>query len=67
MGLKARFHETTKIEKINHRCIQIDRWVKETCGHRPMDIGTILADDKTFFSNFVGRRSGILGKIYSTM
>ena len=34
---KARFHETTKIDKVNHRCIQTDCWVKETCSHRPMD------------------------------
>ena len=50
--MRPRFHETTQIDKINHRCIQIDRWVKETCRHQPMDIGAILADDKTFYFIF---------------
>ena len=50
--IKVRFHEMTKIDKINHRCIQIDRWVKETCRQRPMDIGAALADDKTFYFIF---------------
>ena len=38
--LKWGFHETTKINKIDHRCIQIDRWVLET-----MHIGAVLAAD----------------------
>ena len=43
--LKRGFHETTKINRIDHRCIQIDPWVLETSRHRPMDIGAILAAD----------------------
>ena len=43
--LKGGFHETTKINKIDHRCIQIDHWVLETSWHRPMDTGAILAAD----------------------
>ena len=47
--LKAWFHETTKVNKINHRCIQIDRWVQQTCRHRPMDIDATLTDDQTCY------------------
>ena len=53
--LKARFHEKTKLNKINHQCIQIDRWVKQTCRHQPMDIGAPLADDQTCYF-IIGRQ-----------
>ena len=43
--VKREFHETTKVIKIDHLCIQIDPWVLETGRHRPMDIGAILAAD----------------------
>ena len=36
-------------------CIQIDRWVKQTCRHRPMDIGAALADDQTCYF-IIGRQ-----------
>ena len=36
---KARFHDATEIDKINHGCVQFGRWVMQTCRHRPMDIG----------------------------
>ena len=42
---KGLFHETTKIYKINHRCIQINRRVMQTSRQRCMDIGAVLADD----------------------
>ena len=44
-SLKWRFHETTKVNKIDHRCIQIDRSVLETSRPRRMDIGAVLAAD----------------------
>ena len=47
--VKARFHETSKVNKTNHRLIQIDLWVQQTCRHRPMDIGAALADDQTSY------------------
>ena len=43
--VKRGFHEMTKMNKIDHRCIQIDRWVLETSWHRPMDTCAILAAD----------------------
>ena len=43
--VKRGFHETTKINQTDHRCMQIDRWVLETSRHRPMDTGAILAAD----------------------
>ena len=52
---KGRFHEATKSNEIGHRCIQIDRWVKQTCRHRPIDIGTALADDQTSYF-IIGRQ-----------
>ena len=42
---KRGFHETTKVIKIDHRCIQIDPWRLETGRHRPMDIGAVLSAD----------------------
>ena len=38
VAIKARFHETTNMDKLNQRCIQIDRWVMQTCRHRQMDL-----------------------------
>ena len=32
--VKGPFHETTKMNKINHRFIQIDRWILQTSRHR---------------------------------
>ena len=61
LSFKGRFHETTKIIKINHRCIQIDRWVKQTCRHRLMDIGAVLADDQCSYFTF-GRQEVFLFK-----
>ena len=42
---KGGFHETTNINEINHRCIKIGRQVTQTCRHRPMEIGAVLAAD----------------------
>ena len=53
--VKTRFYERTKINKISHRCIQIDRWAKLTCRHRPMDIGAALAEDQTCYF-IIGRQ-----------
>ena len=53
--VKARFHETTKINQINHRCIQIDKWAKQTCRHQPMDIFAALADNQTSYF-IIGRQ-----------
>ena len=53
-GVKRGFHETRKINKIDHRCIRITRQVTQTCRHRPMETGTVLADDQT--SYFVSNR-----------
>ena len=39
------FFKTTKINQINHRCIQVGRRVLQTSRHRRMDIGAILAAD----------------------
>ena len=50
--LKGRFHETTKINKINHRCVQINRWVKQTCRHRGMDFGVVVGGGDEIFSWF---------------
>ena len=52
MKFKARFHETTKFDKMNQRCIQIDQWVMLTCRHRPMAIGAVLADDQRSYFIF---------------
>ena len=52
LGQKSLFHETTKLIKINHRCIQIGRQVVETYRHRGMDSGAIYnwsAGDLIFF------------------
>ena len=54
-ALKRGFHETTKVIEINHRCVQIDRWVLGTGRHRPMDIGAVLAADKTYYFT-IGRQ-----------
>ena len=43
------------MNKIDHRCIQIDRWVLETGRHRPMDIGAILAADHSSYF-MIGRQ-----------
>ena len=43
--VKGGFHETTEINQIYHRCIQIDLWVLKTGRPRQMDIGAILAAD----------------------
>ena len=49
-NLKGGFHETTNMNEIGHRCIKIGRQVSQTCRHRPMEIGAILADDqKSYF------------------
>ena len=38
------------MNQIGHRCIQIGRQALQTCRHRPMEIGAILADDqKSYF------------------
>ena len=60
--MKARFHETTNMDKINHRCIQIDRQALQTCRHPPMDIGAVLADDKTFYFIFCRQGNWPFGK-----
>ena len=39
----------TNINEINHRCIKIGWQVTQTCRHQPMEIGAVLADDKTFY------------------
>ena len=52
---RPQYNGTTKFvslvdqNKINHRCIQIDRWAKQTCRHRPMDVGPALADNQTSY------------------
>ena len=57
--IEGRFHETTTINVIKHRCIKIRCLVMRTCRHRRMDIGAILADDK--MSNFTfGRQKNFL-------
>ena len=43
------------MNKIDHRCIQIDLWVLETGRHRPMDIGAVLAADYTSYF-MIGRQ-----------
>ena len=53
--VKRGFHETTKVIKIDHRCIQIDLWVLETSRHRPMDIGAVLAAHWTCYF-IIGRQ-----------
>ena len=58
-----RADSTRQRKLINHRCIQIHHRVMQTCRHQPMDIGSVLADDKAF----VARGRGLLGKNYSTM
>ena len=58
----GRFHEMTKINKINHQRIQIDRWVKQTCRHRTMDIGAALADDQTYYFIIVRQEKCLLGQ-----
>ena len=55
MCLKRGFHETTKVIKIDHRCVQIDTWVLGTGRHRPMDIGAVLAADYTCYF-IIGRQ-----------
>ena len=39
--VKWGFHETTEMNKIDHRCIQIDLWVLETGRPQQKDIGAI--------------------------
>ena len=55
------------MNEIGHRCIQIGRQALQTCRHRPMEIGTILADDQKSYFILVGRRSVFFDKNYSTM
>ena len=47
VSLKGGFHGRTNINEINHRCIKIGRQVTQTCRHRPMEIGAVLAADFT--------------------
>ena len=61
-SLKGLFHESTKINKINHQCIQIRRRSLHTNWHRLMDIGTALADDLTSISYLFARRSCLFVK-----
>ena len=35
--IKRGFHETTKINQIDHRCMNISRQVIQTCRHQLMD------------------------------
>ena len=49
MWFKGLFQETKKISKFNHRCTSIRWWVLRTGRHRLMDIGAVLADDKTSY------------------
>ena len=56
--VKGRFHETTKINQIDHRCIQIDRWVKQTCRHRPMDLAPFWRTTNVYILNLVSSRCG---------
>ena len=55
LSVKRGFHETTKIYKIDHRRIQIDRWVLQTGRHGQVDIGSILAADETLYF-IIGRQ-----------
>ena len=43
--VKGGFHETTNILEMNHQYIKISRQVGQTCRHRLMDIGGVLAAD----------------------
>ena len=49
LSLKGGFHGRTNINEINHRCINIGRQVTQTCRHRPMEIGAVLAADFTSY------------------
>ena len=60
--VNGRFHEKTKINNINHQCIQIDRWVKQTCRHRTMDIGAAVADDQTSYFIIVRQEKCLFGQ-----
>ena len=53
--IKGRFHEATDYNEIGHRCIQIGRWVQQTCRHRPMYICFTLVDDQTCYF-IIGRQ-----------
>ena len=44
-ALKGRFHGTTNMNEINHRCIKISLQVLQTSRHQRMDIGAVQADD----------------------
>ena len=49
MHVKGQFHETTKINEIYHRRIQIGRQVIQTSRNPRMDIGAVLAADQNSY------------------
>ena len=55
MHVKGWFQETTKMNEIYHRRIQIGRQVIQTSRHRRMDIGTVLAADQNSYF-MIGRQ-----------
>ena len=47
------------MNEIDHRCIKIGRQALQTCSHRPMEIGAVLADDQKSYFTF-GRQDKCL-------